>query len=263
MSARISSLALCTLILAMATTGCSRHAGPTATPAAQSDSASTDQRADNKHEAWQQAGASVQGRPLRVLTRGHGPRKVLFIGGIHGDEAEGSYATSELPGAFDTAGLADAVTLTILEDANPDGRAAHTRENANGVDLNRNFPATNFDRTNKSSGGSPISQPESRAVVELIERAVPVLIMVVHSWKDEQFINFDGPARSAAQQFSSASGISVTDSGSIPPTPGSLGSFAGRDRGISILTIELRKGSDPIADWSQIRAAVLQAIRGE
>ena len=107
-------------------------------------------------DGWEAVGTSVQGRPIRARTLGHGPRKVLFIGGIHGDETEGAYSTAELPAAFEAAGLADAVTLTILEDANPDGRAAGTRDNANGVDINRTFPAKNFDTSN---GGEPVSQP--------------------------------------------------------------------------------------------------------
>jgi len=44
--------------------------------------------------------------------------------------------------------------------------------------------------------------------------------------------------------------------------PGSLGSYLGRDRGTPILTIEVRKGSDPKGVWDQLRAALLQAIAG-
>ena len=99
-------------------------------------------------DGWEVVGTSVQGRRIRARTLGHGPRKVLFVGGIHGDETEGAYTTTQLPAAFTDAGLADAVTLTILEDANPDGRAAGIRDNANGVDINRTFPAKNFDTSN-------------------------------------------------------------------------------------------------------------------
>jgi len=210
-------------------------------------------------DGWQVIGTSVQGRPIRVLTFGHGPRKVLFIGGIHGDEAEGAYSTAELPAAFTAAGLGDAVTLTILEDANPDGRVAGTRDNANGVDINRTFPATNFDTSN---GGEPLSQPESRAVKDTIDRIGPDLVVVAHSWAGRQFVNFDGPAGPIAERFAAATGLPVEESSSFASTPGSLGSYFGRDRGVAVLTIELLKGSDPKADWDRIRAALLDAIRG-
>jgi hypothetical protein len=186
----------------------------------------------------------------------------LFIGGIHGDEPEGSVMTAELPAAFEAAGLAESVTLTILEDANPDGRAAGTRGNANGIDVNRNFPARNFDTADPSNGGQPLSEPEARAVVKTVDRIAPALILVAHSWVGRQFINFDGPAREIANRFSEASGLPVEESSSFAPTPGSLGSYFGRDRGISVLTVEILKGSDPTAAWNQLRPALLQAIRG-
>jgi len=210
-------------------------------------------------DGWEAVGTSVQGRPIRARTLGQGPRKVLFIGGIHGDETEGAYSTAELPAAFTAAGLADAVTLTILEDANPDGRAAGTRDNANGVDINRTFPAKNFDTSN---GGEPLSQPESRVVFDLINRIGPDLVVVAHSWTGRQFVNFDGPARPIAERFAASTGLPVEESSSFASTPGSLGSYFGRDRGFSILTIELLKGSDPQADWEKIRESLLQAIAG-
>ncbi len=196
------------------------------------------------------------------MSVGHGSRKVLFIGGIHGDEPEGAVATAELPAAFEAAGLADAVTLTILEDANPDGRAAGTRGNANGIDVNRNFPASNFDSIDPSNGGKPLSEPEARAVVATLDRIAPNLVLVAHSWAGRQFINFDGPSRDIAERFAAASGLPVESSSSFAPTPGSLGSYFGRDRGIPVLTIEVLKGSDKNAVWQQLRPALLQAIAG-
>lgn len=211
-------------------------------------------------ENWRVVGTSVEGRPIRALTLGHGTRKVLFVGGIHGDEPEGAYATSQLPAAFLSSGLSDKVSLTIVEDANPDGRAARTRDNANGVDVNRNFPAVNFDGSDPAHGGVPLSQPESRALHDLIEKVDPELVVVMHSWTDRQFINFDGPARDLAVRFAAKSELPIADSQSFAPTPGSLGSYVGRDRGTPLLTIELLKGSDPKDDWRRIRAALLQAI---
>lgn len=211
---------------------------------------------------WQVIGTSVQGRPIRLREVGHGPRRVLFVGGIHGNESEGAYTTDQLPVAFIAAGLADDVTLSVIEDVNPDGRAAGTRGNANGVDVNRNFPATNFDVTNPSFGGTPLSQPESRVLHDAIERIDPALVLVAHSWIGKEFVNFDGPAADIAKRFSEASGLPVEASTAFAPTPGSLGSYVGRDRGKPILTIEVLHGSDPRADWDRLRDALLQAIQG-
>jgi protein MpaA len=87
------------------------------------------------------------------------------------------------------------VALTILEDANPHERAAGTRRNANGVGVNRNFPASNFGTTDPWNGGKALSQPESRALNAAFERTAPNLVLVAHSWVGSQFVNFDGPAR--------------------------------------------------------------------
>lgn len=216
----------------------------------------------NGQDIWEICGKSVGDRPLRVRTVGTGPRKVLFIGGIHGDEPEGAHTTAELAEAFKAEGLENAVTLTILENANPDGRAKKQRPNDHGVDLNRNFPATNF-KPSKETGEKPLSEPESVAVANLIDRVRPDLIMVMHSWKDAHFINFDGPAYDLAQRFSATSGLELRSSGQIPATPGSLGSYAGVDLKIAMLTVELEKGSDGVADWVKIRQAVLDAIAGK
>ncbi|UUO01148.1 DUF2817 domain-containing protein [Mycolicibacterium novocastrense] len=176
---------------------------------------------------WEVVGVSVQGRPIRARSFGHGPRTVLFIGGIHGDETEGVYTTKQLPGAFEAADLGDDVTLTILEDANPDGRAASSRGNANGVDVNRNFPASNFDTGNPEYGETPLSQPESKTLVDVIDRSRPDLVIVSHAWAGDQFINFDGPARGLAERFSASSGFPVQASSAFASTPGSLGPTLG------------------------------------
>jgi murein peptide amidase A len=235
--------------------------GP-ATPAPSPSTTAVPPATPTVTDGWVVVGRSVQGRPIRVRTLGHGPRKVLFVGGIHGNEPEGAYTTAQLPAAFTGAGLADAVTLTILEDANPDGRANGTRTNANGVDINRNFPARNFDKSNPLYGGTPLSQPESRALYNTIERIDPDLVLVAHSWAGRKFVNFDGPARRLAERFSTESGLPLVVSSSITPRPGSLGNYVGVDHGRPILTIELLMGSNQVTDWHRIRTALLHAIAG-
>lgn len=213
--------------------------------------------------AWDVIGRSVQGRPLRLRRLGTGPRKVLWIGGIHGNEPEGVVATNALPQAFEASGLTKAVTLLVLEDANPDGRAARTRTNAHGVDLNRNFPAPNFDAHNPEYGGSPLSQPESKALDDLIVAERPVLVIACHSWLGASFVNYDGPTQTLAQRFSRLSGMALRPSNALgEATPGSLGSWLSQNLGTAVLTLEWQRGSDPTRDWQQTNAAVLAALSG-
>ena len=82
-------------------------------------------------------GQSYVGRPIRVFHRGDPDEiRVLVVGCIHGDECAGVRIARRLQSGRSRSFL----DLWILPNLNPDGRAAHTRQNARGVDLNRNFP---------------------------------------------------------------------------------------------------------------------------
>jgi protein MpaA len=83
-------------------------------------------------------GRSVQGRPLVAWSFGSSKahRKVLVVGCIHGNECAGLAITS----ALRHEPVPPGVQLWVVPEMNPDGTAADTRQNAHGVDLNRNFP---------------------------------------------------------------------------------------------------------------------------
>lgn len=212
---------------------------------------------------WQQIGSSVEGRPLQLLRVGTGPRKVLWIGGIHGDEREGRCSVDELPRLLqEHPDASQRVTLLLLADLNPDGTAARRRSNARGVDLNRNYPAANF-QPGRFHGRAPLDQPEARCLHDLILRERPDLVVVMHSWRGDHFINFDGPGRALAQRYHELSGYRLQDSTGIAPTPGSLGSWVGGSLGIPILTVEYERGRDPWAVWEETAAASLAVVLGE
>jgi len=210
--------------------------------------------------AWSVAGMSTQGRPVKWRILGSGPRRILWIGGIHGNEREGSVATAELPDeCLADPGWSERVTLAIVEDLNPDGSFADRRSNANGIDLNRNFPASNF-RASRSTGATPLDQNESKILHDLIRSFAPELVVVCHSARNGPFINYDGPALDLARQFSRLSGYRLVTSDTLHSTPGSLGSWVGRDLGMPILTLEFRNGQDAETGWRDTRAAILALL---
>lgn len=143
----------------------------------------------------EEVGRSVKGRPIYLFK--FGPDwmdKVYYIGSIHGNEHPGAellymYARwlveEREPIASDI--LNRACTL-ILPVANPDGFDSYTRVNSNCVDLNRNFPK-GWGGTGSSPGSccdicrgySPADQPETRAVISVMDRYRPRWFLDIHS----------------------------------------------------------------------------------
>ena len=86
-------------------------------------------------------GSSTKGAPLEVyFPQNESKIDVLLMAGIHGDEPEGTVLLSEALRFLLPEELKNAVILCL----NPDGMAKGTRADANGVDLNRNFPTANW-----------------------------------------------------------------------------------------------------------------------
>ncbi|HEY8117482.1 MAG TPA: M14 family zinc carboxypeptidase [Actinomycetota bacterium] len=124
-------------------------------------------------------GESYQGRPIRVFHRGDPDEiRVLVVGCIHGDECAGVRIAKRLrtgrPRSF--------LDLWILPSLNPDGRAARTRQNARGVDLNRNFPYDwrSGPRGRYYPGPRPASERETRIAMRLIRRIEPDITIWFH-----------------------------------------------------------------------------------
>ena len=127
-------------------------------------------------------GFSVHGRPLTATEIGNPAsiHRVLIVGSIHGDELAGD----QIAAALKIATPRTDADLWIVPMLNPDGAAAHTRQNANGVDLNRNFAyrwqPINHRGSLDYSGPAPLSEPESAAAATLIDRIRPTLAIWFH-----------------------------------------------------------------------------------
>src|SRR5205814_5115931 len=83
---------------------------------------------------------SLQGIPLTVYAPETGRAEIVILASIHGDEAETTVVVSEALRCLPSGDLQAAVILC----ANPDGMLRGTRGNGRGVDLNRNFPTSNW-----------------------------------------------------------------------------------------------------------------------
>jgi len=129
-------------------------------------------------------GRSVDGRTITAVETGDfdAPRRELVVGCIHGDEPAGIAIARRLVAGPPPAEL----DLWIVPNLNPDGVAAGTRDNAHGVDLNRNFPwrwqplgGGVYD-----SGPRPLSEPEARIAYRLVRRVEPSVAIWFHQHLD-------------------------------------------------------------------------------
>jgi protein MpaA len=127
-------------------------------------------------------GRSARGRPITAVELGDPdePARALVVGVIHGDEIAGRAVTRRL----ERGPPPRATALWIVDVLNPDGVALHTRQNAHGVDLNRNFPwrwrPLGRPGDQQYSGAHPLSEPESRAAHRLIARLRPRVTIWFH-----------------------------------------------------------------------------------
>jgi len=205
---------------------------------------------------WRSIGSSIQGQSIRAWSRGHGGRHILYLACIHGDEQSGRPLLECLIRHIDGhPELLDGKKVTVIPVANPDGFARGSRTNANGVDLNRNFPTNNF-KSSSVYGMVSASEPETRALCGVIRRRRPDVIVTVHS--PLECVDYDGPTLGLAHRMSRHCGLPVKKLGA---KSGSLGSYAGLELNIPIVTLELAHhqlgGS---SSWANIGPALLEAL---
>ena len=129
------------------------------------------------------AGRSVEGRAIKVQVSGaaDAPVRVLVVGSIHGI---GDCRPRRDPAATRVARAGRRAGLDGAQSVNPDGARRGTRQNARGVDLNRNFPHR-WRRSGRPfstyhSGPRPLSEPETRAVRRLVRRVRPHVTIWYH-----------------------------------------------------------------------------------
>jgi murein peptide amidase A len=124
-------------------------------------------------------GHTVKGRKIKAYHLGDpaSPVKAVFVGTIHGNEAQPARILLSLRNGAPIKG-ADVWVVPYL---NRDGFVRHTRKNARGVDLNRNFPVRWIRQSGTyNSGRRPASEPETRALMRFLRDVRPTYVVGFH-----------------------------------------------------------------------------------
>ena len=204
-------------------------------------------------------GHTVLGRPIEAVhftppSYAQARPPALLFAAIHGDEAVTQLMLERL--ADELIERPPGRDTWIVPCVNVDGVLAGTRNNANDVDLNRNFASASWGtqrRPGYNPGGAAEDQPETQALVALIERTNAFRLIALHS--TYRMINWDGCAEPLAQELGERCGYPV-ESEMGYPTPGSFGSKYGIEQSREVITFEVPYlGIDEQA-WTDCRIAL-------
>lgn len=180
-------------------------------------------------------------------------RPILIIGGVHGDEPLGVLLSEHVLAWLSQTAVS--LSWHLITCINPDGYLENQRTNGHGVDLNRNFPCSNwspaFEKPRYFPGPHANSEPEVQALVKLIDLVSPQLIIHCHSW--EPCIVYTGElAKKDSDRLARSSGyVSRPDIGY--PTPGSLGEYGWKEKNIPVICIEEQDHVPPEDVWPRFK----------
>jgi protein MpaA len=162
-------------------------------------------------------GHSHEGRPIKAYRLGDPASEnvVLVVGCIHGNECAGTKVITALKKRPTPRG----VKIWMVEALNPDGAAAGTRQNARGVDLNRNFPrkwrrqGTRW--STYYSGPRRASEKETRAAMRFVEEIRPDVTIWYH--QAMALVDRSGGRRALQRRYAEMVGLPLRR---LDPLPG-------------------------------------------
>lgn len=194
---------------------------------------------------------SVSGFPILMSEfepiEGRTPQgKILVIGGTHGDELTSVSVVFRWIHKLNQfhSGL---FHWHIAPMMNPDGvlKREASRTNHNGIDLNRNMPSDDWANNalsyweskggkdpRKYPGEAPASEPETQWLIDEINRFEPDAIISVHA--PYGVVDFDSLLLNTAPKSLGKLHLNL-----LGTYPGSLGNYAGINRNIPVITLEL------------------------
>lgn len=234
--------------------------------------------------AFKSERVSVEKRPLIWAEFGNpaSTNRTLVLSMVHPDEITPLYLAFKIVEWIkqNEKELKD-FYVVVAPFVNPDGffRKPPIRMNSRGVDLNRNFDTADWKaRALKSwkgalhsnprrfPGNEPDSEPETHFQRELIEKVKPVKILSIHA--PLNVMDYDGPSSLTLDRFPKEyvnecvklrTRLKARSTGFFP---GSLGNFAGQERGIPTITLELPTANPGKAEsyWEKFKTGVRSMI---
>ena len=168
---------------------------------------------------WRRDFESAKRRPIETAIFGKGPRHIAVLSSLTGNSEATVALVEKLAGVFSRDGLMPVqLSVLVVRTPNPDGQADRTLTNSRGVDLNRNFPSTRFTASpRRETGEKPGSEPETRALIQLLHQFNPELVIhVVESRSSRGTVRSDDHIpRELRPQFDSAPFDRVYKGGSL------------------------------------------------
>ena len=209
---------------------------------------------------WKSYDHSTLGNNIYLLEIGKGENTTLIFGAFHGDEPGGFHLIVELARYLNA--NPDLITsrVVLVPVLNPDALLANERTNSNRTDINRNFPTRNwspvYSEDSYYPGREAGSEIETRIAIQLVDEYSPTKIISIHS--SLHVINYDGPALGLANEMARYNGYEISSDIGYA-TPGSFGTYAGKELHIPTITLELPL-YDPENAWQDNKEALVNAI---
>jgi len=186
-------------------------------------------------------GTSALGMAIPAFRFGKAGPEVLILGGVHGNEIEGTAASFGLLKKFSDDYKYN-LKITLVPAFNLDGVLKQTRLNGQNVDLNRNLPTRDWSPKafdpKYPPGPCSLSEPENKSLVSFLGQFNPKLIISLHSW--HPLLNVNGDCMAEAKVLSQLTNYEIKEEIGYP-TPGCLGTYAGIERNMPTLTYEIER----------------------
>lgn len=240
-----------------------------------------------EHFKWSTVRKSHRGTPLVWAIFGEektaaAENTTLILCGVHGDEITPVKFCWDLMNELKVNHAFLDKLVVVAPVVTPDSFFIKkpTRTNSSGVDVNRNFPTSDWNADahkkwkelynkdkRKFPGRKAGTEPETIFQMNLIRRYRPNKVISVHA--PLTILDYDGPSLKAhhgksaeellEQMSQKSSGYKVSN---YPIFPGSLGNWAGKDNHIPTYTLELPNSNPQETDkfWALFKEAVMFAI---